>query len=55
MISPMSHRIQIVLDSGGRHEMLNEINRAEVLNNLFGWLAGLAEKQEVSPNQRKLA
>jgi len=27
--------------------MLNEINRAEVLNNLLGWRAGLLEKQEV--------
>ena len=42
-------------DHGGRHEMLNEINRAEVLNNLLGWLAGLLEEQEVSRNGRKLA
>jgi len=34
--------------------MLNEIKRAEVLNNLLGWLAGLLEKQEVSRNRRKL-
>ena len=54
-MSPMRHRIQIVLDSGGRHEVLNEINCAEVLNNLLGWLAWLVEKQEVSPNQRMLA
>jgi alpha-beta hydrolase superfamily lysophospholipase len=49
------HHISQDFYSGGRHEMLNEINRAEVLNNLLGWLAGLVEKQEVSRNQRKLA
>jgi 2,3-bisphosphoglycerate-independent phosphoglycerate mutase len=33
--------------------MLNEINRAEVLNNLLDWRARLLEEQEVSRNRRK--
>lgn len=49
------HDISQDFYSGGRHEILNEINRAEVLNNLLGWLAGLVEKQKVSRNRRKLA
>jgi len=31
---------------GGRHEMLNEINRKEVLTNMLDWISGLLEKQE---------
>ena len=42
-------------DLGGRHQMLNEINRAEVLNNLLSWRAGLLGEQEVSRNRRKVA
>lgn len=34
--------------------MLNEVNRAELLNNLLGWLAGLVEKQEGQSNPGKL-
>src|SRR5215475_6960508 len=34
---------------GGRHEMLNEINRDEVLANLLGWISKLLEKQAHSP------
>ena len=30
---------------GGRHEMLNEINRCEVLNNLIGWISAVLERQ----------
>lgn len=30
----------------GRHEMLNEINRNEVLTNLLAWISGLLEEQE---------
>jgi len=26
---------------GGRYEMLNEINRGEVLANLLGWISGV--------------
>ena len=26
---------------GGRHEMLNEINRDEVRSNLLGWISGV--------------
>lgn len=31
---------------GGRHEMLNEINRNEVLKNLLGWISALLEEQK---------
>jgi hypothetical protein len=30
--------------SGGRHEMLNEINRSEVLAILLGWISAVAER-----------
>lgn len=30
---------------GGRHEMLNEINRCEVLNNLIAWISTVLERQ----------
>jgi alpha-beta hydrolase superfamily lysophospholipase len=33
---------------GGRHEMLNEINRDEVLTNLLGWISVLLQQQEPS-------
>lgn len=48
------HHISQDFYSGGRHEMLNEINRAELLNNLLGWLAGLVEKQEGESKPGKL-
>ena len=34
---------------GGRHEMLNEINRDEVLTNLLSWIFSLLDKQKGSP------
>ncbi|HEX8878621.1 MAG TPA: alpha/beta hydrolase [Candidatus Acidoferrum sp.] len=49
------HHISQDFYSGGRHEMLNEINRAELLNNLLGWLAGLVEKQEGESKPGKLS
>lgn len=27
-----------------RHEMLNELNRSEVLTNLLGWISALVER-----------
>ena len=35
--------------SGGRHEMLNEINRGEVRARLLGWISGLLENRETRP------
>jgi alpha-beta hydrolase superfamily lysophospholipase len=32
--------------SGGRHEMLNEINRSEALTNLLGWISAVLDRQE---------
>jgi alpha-beta hydrolase superfamily lysophospholipase len=32
--------------SGGRHEMLNEINRAEVRARLLVWISALLDRQE---------
>jgi len=34
---------------GGRHEMLNEINRAEVLKNLLTWVGGTGGKARGEP------
>ena len=31
---------------GGRHEMLNEINRAEVRARLLGWISGVLDRQQ---------
>ena len=31
---------------GGRHEMLNEINRNEVMTNLLGWISELLDRQK---------
>jgi len=31
---------------GGRHEMLNETNRDEVMKNLLGWISALLEEKE---------
>lgn len=31
---------------GGRHEMLNEINRGQVLSHLLGWISTVLEKQK---------
>ena len=33
--------------SGGRHEMLHEINRPDVITNLLVWLSGMLERQFV--------
>jgi hypothetical protein len=30
--------------SGGRHEMLHEINRRDVITNLLVWLSGIRER-----------
>jgi alpha-beta hydrolase superfamily lysophospholipase len=35
---------------GGRHEMLNEINRTEVLANLLSWISGTLGRQARSRN-----
>jgi alpha-beta hydrolase superfamily lysophospholipase len=35
---------------GGRHEMLNEINRGEVWANLLGWLSGVLAAQRIRNN-----
>ena len=36
---------------GGRHEMLNEINRSEVLKNLLAWISMLLDRQELDQNK----
>ena len=36
---------------GGRHEMLNEVNRREVQTRLLGWISGVLERLEVHPVQ----
>jgi alpha-beta hydrolase superfamily lysophospholipase len=36
--------------AGGRHEMLNEINRAEVVSRLLGWISGALEGRKVAAN-----
>ena len=33
--------------TGGRHEMLHELNRREVITNLLVWLAGVAKRGRV--------
>ena len=30
--------------SGGRHEMLHELNRRDVITNLLVWLSGIVER-----------
>jgi alpha-beta hydrolase superfamily lysophospholipase len=30
--------------SGGRHEMLHELNRRDVITNLFVWISGIQER-----------
>jgi hypothetical protein len=30
--------------SGGRHEMLHELNRRDVITNLFVWISGIHER-----------
>jgi alpha-beta hydrolase superfamily lysophospholipase len=39
------HEITHDFYSGGRHEMLNETNRSEVLANLLNWVSALLERQ----------
>ena len=34
---------------GGRHEMLNEINRGEVIANVLGWISAMLKDKEVVP------
>jgi alpha-beta hydrolase superfamily lysophospholipase len=34
---------------GGRHEMLNEINRDQVRARLLGWISAVIERTEVDP------
>ena len=41
--------------SGGRHEMLNEINRDEVQARLLGWISGVLARQERSPEAPSVA
>ena len=36
---------------GGRHEMLNGINRDEVLSNLLGWISKLLERRNISSHR----
>lgn len=40
---------------GGRHEMLNEINRGEVLSHLFGWISSVLERQKRLPETPSVA
>ena len=40
---------------GGRHEMLNEINRGEVRANLLGWISAVLERQEGRPEAPSVA
>jgi alpha-beta hydrolase superfamily lysophospholipase len=40
---------------GGRHEMLNEINRDEVRANLLRWISGLLEDKKYSPETTSVA
>jgi alpha-beta hydrolase superfamily lysophospholipase len=39
-------------DAGGRHDMLNEINRHEVLANLLCWINGVFETARFVPDHR---
>jgi alpha-beta hydrolase superfamily lysophospholipase len=36
----------MIYTPGGRHEMLNEINREEVRARLLSWMASLLEEQQ---------
>jgi hypothetical protein len=38
--------------TGGRHEMLNEINRDEVRENLLRWISGVLSSKQVEPSQQ---
>ncbi len=40
---------------GGRHEMLNEINRSEVRARLLGWITAVLERQEGWPQATSVA
>ena len=40
---------------GGRHEMLNEVNRDEVISNLLGWMSTLPERQKAFLARPKVA
>ena len=40
---------------GGRHEMLNEINRGEVRARLLGWISAVLEGQEGMPDAPSVA
>jgi len=40
---------------GGRHEMLNEINRGDVLAHLLGWMSAMLERQERWPESPSAA
>ena len=39
---------------GGRHEMLNEINRTEVRARLLGWIAGVLDRQQGWSEPRRI-
>jgi alpha-beta hydrolase superfamily lysophospholipase len=43
-------RVDCRIYSGGRHEMLNEVNREEVVEDLLAWLAGVLDRDlEIAP------
>ena len=47
-ISCISHDFYL----GGRHEMLNEINRDEVRTRLLGWISSVLEQKPIDPAAR---
>jgi len=47
-INTISHDFYL----GGRHEMLNEINRDEVRTRLLGWISSVLERRKVDPAAR---
>jgi alpha-beta hydrolase superfamily lysophospholipase len=47
-VSCISHDFYL----GGRHEMLNEINRDEVRTRLLGWISSVLEQKPIDPAAR---
>jgi alpha-beta hydrolase superfamily lysophospholipase len=47
-ISRISHDFY----SGGRHEMLNEINRGQVRTRLISWISSVLEHRKIDPAAR---
>jgi alpha-beta hydrolase superfamily lysophospholipase len=48
------HDVSFDFYPGGRHEMLNEINRRDVQTSLLGWISQLVEKMDGDRGRRSL-